>query len=89
MSNRYQNKSKLIKLYRWLRYTPITLTIGVLKISAWILAGAKIPVEERDYFGTRWYYIKHLWTMYRCYADMKMQYYYSIDECIKELKSRG
>jgi hypothetical protein len=80
MDNRYQYQPWYIKLWRWIRYMPLAYLTYWYILITWKLKGSKI--EEGDWFQTAKSFCYHLKTMCTCYAEMKMKWYYTIEEII-------
>lgn len=85
--NRYQNQPWYVKLYRRVRYMPIAYLTYWYILIIWKLGGSKI--EEKDWFLTAKSFTQHLKSMCIGYAEIKMKWYYSLDECRQEWKDNN
>lgn len=95
-ANRYQNQTRLVKAYRWLRWKPLYSAKFCLAVASWALKGAPLPepVTFNDgrvvqFHPTRRSVIRHLQQYYRSLAGMEMQHWFTLDECIQDAKRRG
>ena len=84
--DRYQFQTRIIKIYRWLRWKPWYVLLTTLTIVRWLVTGAKIPTEEKLWFIMREDYIKHLWTMGMALAECKMKHLYTLEEVIGNME---
>jgi len=87
MDNRYQYQNNFVKYYRWLKYRPLSIVCFIVFVIVWFIKGAKIPDEERVWFSNRGEFIYHVWFVHKSICEMKMEYYYTLDEVFKDLKN--
>ncbi len=87
MDDRYQNQSRLVQAYRWLRWRPWYALLASLCVAHWLFSGAKLPV---DVYGASWLpnrrvYVAHIWMIFRSYANMRMGHWYTTEEVLNEI----
>lgn len=85
--NRYQNQTRIVKILRWLRWTPYYSLLAFWATCRWILSGARIPFDE-DWCQSRWNYLQHIWLCYQALAQTKMLYYYTLDEMLNDCRGQ-
>lgn len=81
--DRYQNQSRLVRCYRWLRYKPYGFVRNIAICAYWAIF-SRVPI-----FGDRpafWSDLKLLWEINCSWADIEMNWMYSLDEVYDELE---
>lgn len=81
----YQNKPKLVQIYRWLQWKPLYSLLYCWWIAKWIIVGCKMS-DDYIPFGTRTQMIKHMWVYHMALASVKMRHLYTLEEIIGNLK---
>ena len=81
---RYMCAKWYVKLYRILKYYPryFLFAMYIIVIKWFILYLGKIPVEESEYYSSRFDYAKHLYRIVMSSCEIKMGNYYTIDEIL-------
>ena len=67
-------------MWRWLRWRPLYIVIGLFHILWWCALGAQIP---DGMFMTRWSMLKSAMRGWKGIAQYKMGYYYTTDEMLQ------
>lgn len=82
MDDRYQNQTRLVKAYRWLRWKPWFYALAVARACRWAATGCKPLVisEECEYVETRWSTIDLLWSLTIAEASIKMNHLFTMEE---------
>lgn len=83
--NRYQFQPRHVRAYRWLRWRPWYVLIGLYWTARWLARGA--PLHDRRWTPTRWSCLKQLWRINKGSAQVKMGHYVTHEELIRELKA--
>jgi hypothetical protein len=89
LDDRYQCQSRLVRVYRWLRWYPAYCLLACYIIVKWFITyRGKLPAEEREWFLNRSEYVRHLWRLVTSLAHMKMKYYYTLEEVMDSCRKR-
>lgn len=94
MSNdRYQFQPWYIKTYRWLRWRPVFALKFLWWLILWGSDGFTQPPGYGDVFRgrqkwSRYWHLKHYWTMSISMAQQKMKHYHTTEEIIYALRTK-
>jgi len=86
--NRYQNQLWYIKLWRR-RWYLWTYWMALRDTIYWVFNGCQ-PNEwvssEDSYKDTRWFTFKCIWVFAKGWAEMKMEWWYTMNECCQKAR---
>ena len=83
--DRFQFQSWYVRWYRWLRYQPFAVSGFCRDMFWWLVVGAPRFDVEAGWTYSRLRTVKHMWTMRRARAALRMRWYQTTDELIAKL----
>jgi hypothetical protein len=76
--------SRLVRVFRWLRWKPLYGLYAGCAITGWLLTGARIPLAERNGRPTRRAWMRHIWRLYMSLASFETRNVQTFDELPEE-----